>query len=176
MLVKDFEVTHKGIYKVSRGIKGIIDSEDDNSVEKITELLNGLSKEEIIEALLWKYKSDYFMNQNEKVGDKYYSNRFYIEEIYHCNATALYPSVSEKEKVIRVDKVHGEVEREYFYYYRDSGTVCRSYVETLVGVGHKDNPNLPCYLSDVVAEDDEVLVEVVGIIPTDRQGNLVFGI
>lgn len=166
MKLKDFKVSDRKIYKVSRELKNIIDKELDNTVEEMKDLLSTLNKEELIEYILLKNSYDKLENECNKVGDKFYKSRYYIEQIYHCNATAFYPSKSEEDKIIvKYSSIDNDVEREFFYYYNDAGTVYRSYVEILKGVPHKNNPDLPTYLSDVI-DNDEVLVEIVGIIPT----------
>lgn len=176
MKLKDFNISNRNIYKVARGIKNIIDKEDSSAVENITELLSALNREELIEYILWISKYNKIEEECNKVGDKYYKSRYDVEQIYHCNATAFYPSISEKEKVLRNDEKFNKIEREYFYYYDDSGKIYRSYVETLVDVPYKHNLELPTYMSDVIS-DDEVLVEIVGVIPTHTNKlELVFGI
>lgn len=177
MKLKDFNISNRNIYKIARGIKNTIEKEDSNTVENVTELLSTLNREELVEYILWMAKYNKMEEEYYKVGDKYYKSRYDVEQIYHCNATAFYPSISEKEKILRDDEIYNKIEREYFYYYDDSGKVYRSYVETLVGVPHKHNPELPTYMSEVVSKDDEVLVEIVGVIPTHTNKiDLVFGI
>lgn len=177
MKLKDFKVSDRKIYKVSRELKNIIDKELDNTVEEMKDILSTLNKEELIEYILLKNSYDKLENECYKVGDKFYKSRYYIEQIYHGNATAFYPSESEEDKkIVKYDSIDNNIEREFFYYYSDAGTIYRSYVEILQGVPYKNNPALPTYLSEVI-ENDEVLVEIVGIIPTHTNKiDLVSGI
>lgn len=177
MKLKDFKVSDRKIYKVSRGLKNIIDKEADNTVEEIKDLLSTLNKEELMEYILLKNSYDKLESECYKVGDKFYKTRYDIEQIYHGNATAFYPSKREKDKIIiKYSYIDNDIEREFFYYHDDAGTIYRSYIEILSGVPYKNNPDLPTYLSDII-DNDEVLVEIVGIIPTHtNKMDLVFGI
>lgn len=175
MLIDGLDIG-SGIKDYRKRLKKIIDTKSAlNSiycVNGIKEVLDDLTDLELKDLILSYIRDEYYKSGSYKIGDKFLDDRYSVEEIYHSNATAYYPSDVDGKKIVMGE---GKVERETFYYYDDSGYIYKSYVETLVGVGNKNNPNLPTYLSDVV-KDDKVLVEVVGKIAEDEDGDLLFNI
>lgn len=175
MLIDGMDISD-GIKEYRSRLKKIINTKSAlNSiycVNGIKEVLDDLSEVELKDLVLSYLRDSYYKSGSYKIGDKFFKDRLEVEEIYHCNATAFYPVTTKGKKVLKDD---GKVERETFYYYDDSGYVFKSYVDTLVGVVNKSNIKLPVYLSEIY-NDDRVVVEVVGKLVEDEDGDLIFNI
>ena len=57
---------------------------DNNAVENITTTLSSLSKEELIEYTLFMSGYHFMKKKTYNIGDKFYSNRYDIEQINLC--------------------------------------------------------------------------------------------
>lgn len=96
-----------------------------------------------------------------KIGEVYKKDRYEIEQISFGNATAFY--CYGKSYPVEVINEKEDIKREVFYYMDDSGLIYKSYVETKGGK----------YLATDLEYDDEVICQVVGLLPTHNDNSLV---
>ena len=147
----------------------LIKSELDKSlnISDIDNILNNSNKGELIEIIKSYISEQYTKNKSLEIGRRFLQKRYSIEEIFHGNATAYYLLESIGHITIDEDL---NIEKESFYYFDDSGVIYKSYVERSTVLKNIDNPKLKTYFSEIndYNEDDKVLVEVVGLFPTDE--------
>ena len=108
------------------------------------------------EAVLAKIK-----DSASKIGETFKQNRYNIEQIFFGNGTAHY-RFGGKYPSEMVNEEEG-LSRHTFYYFDDSGLIYKSYVET------KNGGFLGCDLG----YRDEIVCQIVGILPTHNNGDLV---
>lgn len=119
------------------------------------EYVNGMirySDEEVLEKI---------KDSASKIGEIFKKDRYRVEQIFFGNGTAHY-RYGRKYPFEVVDEKE-DVKRQVFYYMDDSGLIYKSYVETK---GEK-------YLATDLDYEDKVTCQIVGLLPTHNDNDLV---